>query len=397
MRALQIAGHSSYGGGDYLLLRWCRYLLERGWDVDVLATDPVVVAELRRIPRLRVIDSIMIPREIRPGLQLRAASQLFALLRRERYDVVHTYTATPGFLGRIMARLAGTSVILHHQAGWAVNEFSSLGARLGYTPLEYLATLASSRTICVSHADAINAQRFHCAPRAKLVTICNGIDPAPFATIAPAVSSGNLRRELGIPAKHLLIGNTGRLAEQKDNASLIQAMDALRKLFGTRPFTLILVGDGPERVALERLRGDLGLHNQVRFLGFRRDIPEVLAALDVFVSPSLWEGLSISILEAMAAARPIITTDILANAELIEHEVTGLLVPPRAPEALAAAIARIAIDPALAHSCAEAARRRAYEQYSLERMFAQTLELQIGLLPPELRARAALPLREVEV
>lgn len=396
MRALQIAGNSSYGGGDYLLLHWCRHLLSRGWEVDVLATDPVVVSELRRIPRLGVVDHILIPRDIAPGPQLRAARQLLELLRRGRYDVVHTYTATPGFLGRIMARLAGTPVILHHQAGWAVNEFSSLRERVCYTPLEYLATLASTRTICVSHADAVNARRFRCAPRFKLATICNGIDPEPFAHAAPAVSGGDLRRELGIPADHLLIGNTGRLAEQKDNASLVQAMAPLRGMLGGRPFTLLLAGDGPERPALERLRVELGLHAEVRFLGFRRDIPRVLEALDLFVSPSLWEGLSISILEAMAAARAIVTTDILANAELVEHEVTGLLAPTRDPAALAAAIARLANEPGLAERVATAARRRVYERYSLQRMLDETLELQVGLLPPGLRERASAPLREVE-
>lgn len=397
MRALQIAGNSSYGGGDYLLMKWCRYLLARGWQVDVLATDPLVVAELRRIEGLGVIDHILIPRDIVPGLQARAARQLFALLRTGRYDVVHTYTATPGFLGRIIARLARVPVILHHQAGWAVNEFSTVKERICYTPLEYLATLASTRTICVSHADAINARRFHCAPGWKLATICNGIDPAPFAESRPACSGVGLRRELGIPDDHLVIGNTGRLAAQKDNASLIRAMVPLRQLLGSRPFTLVLVGDGPERAMLGEVQEALGLRQEVRFLGFRRDIPAILDGLDVFVSPSLWEGLSISLLEAMAAARPIVTSDILANTELIEHEVTGLQVPTRAPEAIAAAIARYATDRELALRCATAARRRVLEQYTIERMLDETYALQVGLLPAQLRERAATRWQEVEV
>jgi len=396
MRALQIAGNSSYGGGDYLLMKWCRYLLERGWQVDVLATDPLVVAELRRIEGLGVIDHILIPRDIVPGLQLRAARQLYELLRNGRYDVVHTYTATPGFLGRIISRLVGIPVILHHQAGWAVNEFSTASERLFYTPLEYLATLASTRTICVSHADAINARRFHCAPGWKLATICNGIDPAPFIASSPAIAGLGLRRELGIPDDHLLIGNTGRLAAQKDNASLIRAMVPLRKLLGSRPFTLVLVGDGPERAMLAELQETLGSGQDVRFLGFRRDIPAILDGLDIFVSPSLWEGLSISLLEAMAAARPIVTTDILANAELIDHEVTGLQVPTRAPEAIAAAIARYVTDRDLAQRCAVEARRRVLEQYTIQRMLDETYALQMCLLPPRLRERAATRFQEVE-
>ncbi len=396
MRALQIAGNSSYGGGDYLLIRWCRYLIARGWQVDVLATDPVVVSELRRIEGLGIIDHILIPRDIVPGPQLRAAVQLYTLLQSRRYDVVHTYTATPGFLGRIVARLAGTPVILHHQAGWAVNEFSTLSERAFYTPLEWIATLASTRTICVSRADMINAHRFRCAPPWKLVTICNGIDPAPFATSRPALAGTALRDELGIPDDHVLIGNTGRLAAQKDNASLIRAMVPLRQMLGGRPFTLALAGDGPEREMLGELRDSLGLHDCVRFLGFRRDIPALLDSLDIFVSPSLWEGLSISLLEAMAAARPIVTTNILANAELVEHEITGLQAPPQAPEAIAAAIARYIHDRELARRCASAARRRVVEHYSIQRMLDETYALQVDLLPQRLRERAAARLQEVE-
>ena len=118
----------------------------------------------------------------------------------------------------------------------------------------------------------------------------------------------------------------------------------------------------------------------MRFLGFCREIPAFLAGLDVFVSPSFREGLSISLLEAMAAARPIVTTSILPNAELIEHEVTGLLVPPRDPEQVAEAIARFAREPGLAQRCALAARQRVLDHYTLDRMFQETWDLYIGLL-----------------
>lgn len=386
MKTIQIAGNSAYGGGDYLILRWCKYLLDRGAEVDVLVTDPYVVAEFKKIPGVNVIDTIMIPRDIVPAAQWRAATQLFALLSSRRYDVVHTYTATPGFLGRIMARLANVPVIVHHQAGWAVNEFSSLFERLAYTPLEYIATLASTQTICVSHADAINAARFHCAPAFRLVTICNGIDAAPFVA-ATQTDDQAIRRELQIPAGHLIIGNTGRLAEQKDNETLIQALVTLKQLLAARPCVLLLAGDGPERRKLEALVQALDLTEQVRFLGFRTDIPTFLASLDIFVSPSLWEGLSISIMEAMAAGRPIVTTSILPNAELIAHEHTGLVVPPRSPERVARAIARFARDPALAARCAAAARQRVLSAYTIGRMFDETWDLYASLLARQQQKR----------
>jgi glycosyltransferase involved in cell wall biosynthesis len=379
MKALQVCGHSSYGGGGYLLFRWCRYLISRGWQVDVLATDPYVISELKRIPGLGVIEHIHIPRAIKPVIDSYAFGQLLRLMRQERYDVVHTYNATPSFLGRIAARLVGVPVILHHQAGWTVTEFSPLLQRVLYTPLEYLATLASTRGICVSHAIAQEARKLHIAPQHKLVVVCNGIDPAPFIAATQNGARGTFRRELGIPNDHLLIGNTGRLAPQKDNQSLIQAIAGLRSILTDVPFALVLAGDGPEQKKMEDLVGSLGLTEQVRFLGFYSDIPAFLAGIDIFVSPSFREGMSISLLEAMAAARPIVTTSIPPNAELIEHEATGLLVSPKAPEEISKAIIRYVQDPDLAQRCAAAARQCVSEQYVIDRMFQETLSLYINL------------------
>jgi len=379
-KSLQICGDSSYGGGGYLLIRWCEYLLSRGWQVDVLATHPMVVAELARIPGLRLIESIYIPRDIAPIRDVQAFIQLLVLLHRQSYDVVHTYTATPSFLGRVVARLVGVPVILHHQAGWTVTDFSSPLERMLYTPLEYLATLASTKSICVSRAVAQQAGQLHIAPANKLVTICNGIEPAPFIAATKNGAGQAYRHRSGIPSDHLLIGNTGRLAPQKDNDTLIRAMVCLKSLIGSGSFILLLAGDGPDQQKLEDLVHSLGLRRQVRFLGFCREIPAFLAGLDVFVSPSFREGLSISLLEAMAAARPIVTTSILPNAELIEHEVTGLLVPPRDPEQVAEAIARFAREPELAQRCALAARQRVLDHYTLDRMFEETWNLYISLL-----------------
>jgi glycosyltransferase involved in cell wall biosynthesis len=386
-KSLQITGNSTYGGAGYLLLGWCRYLLARGWDVDILATDPLWVGELQKIPGLRIIQNILVPRDILPAQDLKAFVQLVQLMRQNRYDVVHTYTATPGFLGRMAARLIRTPVILHHQAGWTVNEFSSWRGRVSYTPLEWLAALASSKSICVSQAVEQQAHQLHIAPRSRLVVICNGIDPQPYiAATHNGSARAALRQELGFSDDHLLIGNTGRLSAQKDNGSLIQAMASLKLLMPNLRFTLLLAGDGPDQVKLEQLMRSLAIEEHVRLLGFRRDIATFLAGIDIFVSSSLREGMSISLLEAMAAARPIITTSILPNAELIEHQISGLLVPPRAPDQIAQAIARFVSEPELAHGCGSAARQRVLERYSIDRMFQETWDLYVGLWAEQKRS-----------
>jgi glycosyltransferase involved in cell wall biosynthesis len=380
IKTLQITGNSAYGGAGYLILRWCRYLLSQGCGVDVLATDARWVSILKTVPGLHVIEDIYIPRDIALAKDLRAFYKLLRLIRRDDYDVVHTYTATPGFLGRLAAYLVGTPAILHHQAGWTVTEFSPIKERILYTPLEYLASLASSKAICVSHAVEEQAHQLHIAPARKLIVICNGIESEPFITATHDDSRERLRRNWGFSDDHILIGGTGRLSAQKDNGSLIEAMTHLRSLIPNAAFSLLLAGEGPEREKLEKMVESLDLGGQVQFIGFVKDIPAFLAALDVFVSASLWEGMSISILESMAAARPIVATAILPNAELIQHEQNGLLVDPRAPRQIAQAIARFILEPQLARECGEAARQSAIDRYTIERMFQETWELYQVLL-----------------
>ncbi len=380
IKTLQITGNSAYGGAGYLILRWCWYLLSQGWGVDVLATDAYWVSVLKTVPGLRVIEDIYIPRDIAPVKDLQAFIKLLRLIRLEDYNVVHTYTATPGFLGRLAACLVGTPVILHHQAGWTVTGFSPVKERILYTPLEYLASLVSSRAICVSHAVKEEARQLHIAPLRKLAVICNGIEPEPFITATHDNSRETLRRKWGFSDDRVLIGSTGRLSPQKDNVSLVEAMVHLRTLIPGVPFSLMLAGEGPEREKLEKMVESFKLGRQVQLLGFVKDIPAFLATLDVFVSPSLWEGMSISILEGMAAARPIIATSIKPNAELIEHERTGLLVDPQSPGQIAKAIARFIFEPEMAKKCAEAARQRVMDRYTIERMFQDTWDLHQALL-----------------
>jgi glycosyltransferase involved in cell wall biosynthesis len=379
-KTLQITGDSPYGGAGYLILRWCKYLITEGWQVHILATNPQWVSMLKEIPELHIIEDIFIPRGISPLQDSAAFFQLTQLLKKEKYDVVHTYTATPGFVGRLAARMSRVPVILHHQAGWTVTEFSPLWHRLLFTPLEYLAVAASSKAICVSYAVEQQARKLKIASPKKLVVICNGIDPFPFMAASESGERDAFRNNMGISDGHLLIGNTGRLAPQKDNHTLIEGMAIFKNRNPQIPFSLLLAGDGPDRQELEKLAAAHNLKDEVRFLGFVSDIPQFLAGLDIFISPSLWEGLSISLLEAMAAAKPIITTTIAPNAELIEHERTGLVVPPKRPDEIADATLRLVQDQGLAQRCASAAQRRVLERYSIDRMFQETADLYLDLM-----------------
>lgn len=374
-KSLQIMGNSAYGGGVFVLLEWCKHLLRHKWSVDLVATHPSVVAKAKRIPGIGIINEILIPREIQLLEDMRAFGQLVRLIRRQRYDVVHTYTATPAFIGRIAARLAGARIVLNHQAAWTVDESTPFLKRLAFTALEYVAALASTRGICVSQAVARQARRLHTAPQRRLVTICNGIQAEPFIKAACEGAGAALRGRLAIDPDQIVIGNTSRLSVDKDNETLIRALAELRSLMPSLPLALVLAGVGSELERHQELARRLGLSSQVFFLGFCEEIPEFLDAVDIFVSPSLREGLSISLLEAMASAKPIVATSIEPNLELIAHESTGLLVPLRAPAEMAQAVKRLIDHPDLARQYGQAARERVLERYTIDRMLEETMQL----------------------
>jgi glycosyltransferase involved in cell wall biosynthesis len=182
-----------------------------------------------------------------------------------------------------------------------------------------------------------------------------GIDVKRFASGRPAFDKRDGRR---------LVGNVARLAEQKDHRTLLEAAALVPEA------DFVIAGDGELRGELERTAGP-----NVRFLGPRTDVPEILASLDVFAFPSLFEGLCLAVIEAQTAGVPVVATAVGGIKETVVDRETGLLVPPRDPEALAAAIRRLLDHPGEAARLAAEARRRAVERYSEEKMVTGTLAL----------------------
>jgi glycosyltransferase involved in cell wall biosynthesis len=193
-----------------------------------------------------------------------------------------------------------------------------------------------------------------------------------------------IRRELGIGNNQRIIGTVARLDPIKNHACLIRAMKTLAtQLPGV---VLLIIGDGPLKGDLERLVGDLGLQNRIMFLGERTDIAELLAALDVFVLPSFSEGLSLTLIEACAAGRPMVATDVGGNREIVEHGINGLLVPSDNSEVLATAIFALLTDEGQAKRMGEAGRRRFEENFTLEKMVSTYQHLYNSCLCPSTSA-----------
>lgn len=279
----------------------------------------------------------------KPGVDWGLIWKVASLSRKEKIDVMHTHNSTAHFYGAVAAQFTSARV-LHTEHGKNVGEESR------YHRLNYIAARFTDFTVAVSEKNAEIAIAHEGATRANLKLIPNGIRVDRFA--APRRPSG--RR----------IGTVGRLVPEKNYPLLLRATAAIHDA------DLVFVGDGPLREQLQREAGA-----RVSFLGQRADVSELLAGFDVFVLPSNTEGMSIALLEAMAAGCPIVVTAVGGNVELIKHMQTGLVVPSNDEAALRTAIERLLADPVLATRLGAAARAVVEKHHSVKAMTERYEEL----------------------
>lgn len=286
-----------------------------------------------------------------------ALAKLVRLVRRA--DVVHVHSSKAGFLGRLAAavRLRTRSVLFtpHAWSFWA----ASGALRSGYVGLERIAARWCRTIVVVADAERRAGLEARIGAAAQYRVVHNGIDTAKF----------DLPRR---PVRGRVVA-IGRLARQKRPDLVVHAVARLRER--RADIEVLLVGDGPERPAVERLVTELGLGGQVQLLGNRDDVPELLATAESAVLASDYEGCPLSVLEAMAAGVPMVATRVGGVPELLADGITGRLVEPGQPDALAAAIGDLLDDSALRDSLGSEARRVARECFTRERMSAELAAL----------------------
>lgn len=303
-----------------------------------------------------------------------AMLELYRMFRRVRPDVVSTHMSKAGAIGRVAARAAGVPVIVHTYHGKGFHVFAGWKEQMTLAAERTLARLATGN-IVVSDRQRAEFESLRIAPD-TLQVIRYGLDLESFHRAAPA----DLRSELGLPAGTSLVGVVARVVAIKGQDVLLGAAARLRQRLPDVHF--VIAGDGDARPAFERLAVELGVADRVHFLGWRRDIPAVLGALSLVVLPTVmdFEGTPLAVIEALAAGRPVVASDVGGVAEVVRHGETGLLVPPRAPEALADAIATQLGNPQRAQQMADAGRALVLDRYGREAMVDATERYFLRLL-----------------
>ncbi len=297
-------------------------------------------------------------RSISPYADVRAYRALVRLIGRECPDVVHAHSSKAGVLGRMAARRAGCPAVVY-----TPNAFAFLGARRRwlrwfYERIErWLGHRATDALICVSRSELALARARSIAPAERLALIENATG---LGRSDPQIDPAAAKERMGLAPDRAVVGFAGRLTWQKGPQMLIWAARLVRRSGSEAHF--LLVGEGELEGTLRRMVAEFGLQEYVRFAGYQGDIGLALAAMDIFALPSLYEGLPYSLMEAMAAGRPVVATWVGGNCDLIREGETGLLFAPGDAAALAGLLLRLLSDPhergRLGDQAAAAARSR---------------------------------------
>jgi sugar transferase (PEP-CTERM/EpsH1 system associated) len=348
----------SVGGLENGLVNLLNRMPAQRWRHAVLSLTRISGSFAERVQRS---DVEFIELDKRPGHLVRDYPRLYRLFRRLRPTVVHTRNLA-ALEAVVPAWAAGVPVRIHGEHGW--NRLDPDGKRRRYQYVRALYRPFVSRYIALSrHLEEYLEHRVG-VPSHRVSQIYNGVDTERFR---PAQARGQIA---GCPFGHpedFIAGWVGRMDPVKDLPNLLQGFARATQRSSSR-LRLALVGDGPMRPAVERLIQQHGLGERVWLAGERTDVAEVMRGLDCFVLPSLGEGISNTILEAMSTRLAVIATRVGGNAELIESGMTGFLVPPGDSDALADAFVRYSADRVVARRHAKAARLSAQRRFSLARM-----------------------------
>lgn len=368
IRVLEGIRQGRVGGGESVLLSLVENLDREKFEPVVLSfTDGPMVDKFKEMG----VPAYIIQTE-RP-FDFRVWGRVRRLMEAEQIDIVHAHgTRANSNMFYAAGRLKLPLVYTCH--GWSFHQDQRPLVKKIRIMGERVLTSRATVNICVSNANSEEGKK-HFGDRFKPVVIQNSVDTRKFN---PERNFKDVRREFGIKDTEILFSFIARFTWQKQPLVLIKAFAAAAK--ENEHLRLLMVGDGEQKPEALELIKNLGIAGKVILETFRQDVPDILAATDVFVLPSLWEGLPVALLEAMAMARPIVATRVDGTAEVIENKVSGLLVETLGLETnLKEAMVTLGKDPALRKSIGQGALSRIRDHYNVQTMTLRNQEIYLKL------------------
>jgi glycosyltransferase involved in cell wall biosynthesis len=358
-----ITRSDSIGGAQLHTLDLAQYFGNTGHEVHIICGGEGPFVERVKEAGIGCTPLKILVPEIHPVKDFQATRQLLRVLSAMRPSLIHAHSSKAGVMGRwIGKKLDIPTVFTAH--GWSFAAGVPPIRRRLYRFLEWWAARWPGLIITLSESDRAYGRNQGVAPEHKMVVVNNGIANRP----APDRS-----HRKGIACPNLIM--VARFERQKDQHTLIQALSQLRDL----PWKMLFVGDGPLQHQCQQTAEQLRLSDRIEFLGFRRDVESLLESSDVFVLSTNWEGLPLSIMEAMRSAMPVVATDVDGVGEEVVDGQTGFLVPRADVDSLAGKLRRLLENPSLMTEFGINGRKRFEDRFQLERMGELTLQVYLSL------------------
>jgi glycosyltransferase involved in cell wall biosynthesis len=384
IKILRVIARLNMGGPALHVAYLTEGLTKRGYDTTLVAgslargeDSMAFVADARGVEVVRIDE---LGREISPLRDLMATIRLARLIRKERPQILHTHTAKAGTVGRVAARLAGSRkppIVVHTFHGHVLRGYFGPVRTLLFRLLERWLAAGTTALIAVSPQVRDDLVSLGVAPRERFVVIRLGIELDERVT-AEQNGRGESRRYLGIPGDRFAVGWIGRMTAVKRTDDVLIAFKSLRD--SGVDAVLCMVGDGPDRLPLEQRAHELGVARDTVFLGYQEDVAPFYAAFDVLVLPSGNEGTPVTVIEALAAERPVVATRVGGVPDVVRDGEDGFLVEAGATDDLADRLGRLARDPALRARMGKKGRERVLPRYAVERLVDDVDELYRSLL-----------------
>jgi glycosyltransferase involved in cell wall biosynthesis len=384
VRILRVIARLNMGGPALHVAYLTEGLERRGYDTTLVSgslargeDSMAFVADARGVEVVRIDE---LGREISPLRDLMATIRLARLIRKERPQILHTHTAKAGTVGRVAARLAGSRrppIVVHTFHGHVLRGYFGPVRTLFFRWLERW--LASGTTVLVAVSPQVRDDlvALGIAPRERFVVIRLGIELD--ERVAPERNGRDeSRRYLGISGDRFAVGWIGRMTAVKRTDDVLVAFKRLRD--SGVDAVLCMVGDGPDRAGLEQRAHELGVARDTVFVGYQEDVAPFYAAFDALVLPSVNEGTPVSVIEALAAERPVVVTRVGGVPDIVRDGEDGFLVEAGATDDLADRLAQLARDPALRARMGKQGRERVLPRYAVDRLVDDVDRLYRSLL-----------------
>lgn len=380
LKILHIIGGGEFGGAEQHILS----LMEEFKKRDFITPYVVTFYEAEFSKKLNELGiEVIVIKDLNRFDFHHLYKELITIFRRIQPDIVHTHGVRANFFGRLAAKTAKVPLILTTVHSFLKHDYPK---QISWA----LAALMNKSTQGITHhyvaiSNAIkNDLILSGISKSKVSVIYNGIYVENYSPSEELITKGNhLRKEWDLPDHAFVIGTTARLVPVKGLNYLIEGLSiSLKK---DNALYLVIIGDGPEKEELIKLSKQLGIEKHIRFVGFRKDVPACLSAIDLYINTSISEGQSISLLEAMAAEKPAIVTAVGGMKEMVKDKDTGILIPSQSVEAVANAIQQVKSDLQLQEQLKTNAKKFVDEQLSVKIMAQNLIQLYQQLVEGSLR------------